>query len=40
MDQILEWTTNWYFWVPLLVVLLGLIGLMVFLRMKKKDEDE
>ena len=40
MEQFLEMTTNWWFWVPLVVVLLGLVGLMVFLRMKKKDDDE
>ncbi len=26
--------------IPLVVVLLGLVGLMIFMRMKKKDEDE
>ena len=31
---------EWYVWVPMVVVLLGLVGLMIFLRMKKKDDDE
>jgi hypothetical protein len=31
---------EWYVWVPMLVILLGLIGVIVFMRMKKKDDDE
>jgi hypothetical protein len=31
---------QWYILVPMIVVLLGLIGLMVFMRMRKKDDDE
>jgi hypothetical protein len=31
---------QWYILVPMIVVLLGLVGLMVFMRMKKKDDDE
>jgi hypothetical protein len=37
--DILEWTTHWYFWVPLLVLLLILIGVFILLRVMKKDED-
>ncbi len=31
--------SEWYVLVPLILVFLGLIGVMVFMRMKKKDED-
>ena len=31
---------QWYILVPMIVVLLGLVGLMIFMRMKKKDDDE
>jgi hypothetical protein len=39
IDSILEFTTQWYFWVPLLVLLAVLIGVFVLLRVLKKDED-
>ncbi|MCU0704909.1 MAG: hypothetical protein MUF18_13110 [Fimbriiglobus sp.] len=26
--------------IPMILVLLGLVGLMIFMRMKKKDDDE
>ena len=40
LDDLATWMTNWYVWVPMLVVLLGLVGVMIFMRMKKKDDDE
>jgi len=39
LDDILNFTTQWYFWVPLLVLLVVLIGVFILLRVMKKDED-
>lgn len=40
LDDIGGFMLQWYVLVPMIVVLLGLVGLMIFMRMKKKDEDE
>ncbi len=40
IDKAGEAMSAWYVWVPMVVILLGLVGLMIFLRMKKKDDDE
>jgi hypothetical protein len=39
IDDILNFTTQWYFWVPLLSLLVLLIGVFILLRVMKKDED-
>jgi hypothetical protein len=31
---------NPFILIPMIVVLLGLVGLMIFMRMRKKDDDE
>ena len=38
LDNFMEFTTNWYVWVPLLVVAIGLIGAFIFMRMRKTDD--
>jgi hypothetical protein len=38
IDDVMEFTTQWYFWVPLILVLLLLIGIFVFMRMRKQDD--
>lgn len=40
LEDLANWMTNWYVWGPMLLVLLGLVGVMIFMRMKKKDDDE
>lgn len=40
LEDLANWMTNWYVWVPMLLVLLGLVGVMIFMRMKKRDDDE
>lgn len=40
LEDLANGMTNWYVWVPMLLVLLALIGVMIFMRMKKKDDDE
>jgi hypothetical protein len=39
MDTILNFFNNWYVMGLLIVALLALIGVMLFLRNKQKDED-
>ena len=39
-DAIANFMLNWWVWVPMLLILLGLIGTMIFMRLKKKDDDE
>ena len=38
-DKIANALSEWYVLVPMIVILLGLVGVMVFMRMKKKDDD-
>jgi glycerol uptake facilitator-like aquaporin len=33
-----EWVSEWYFWVPLIGVLLALIGLLLFLRSRGQED--
>jgi hypothetical protein len=40
LEDLANFMTNWFVWVPMLVILLGLVGVMIFMRMKKKDDDE
>jgi hypothetical protein len=40
IEDLANFMTNWFVWVPMLVILLGLVGVMIFMRMKKKDDDE
>ena len=40
LDDIGGFMLQWYILVPMILVLLGLVGVMIFMRMKKKDEDE
>jgi len=35
----MDFLSNWYVMAAMFVGLLGLIGLMIFLRMKPRDED-
>jgi LPXTG-motif cell wall-anchored protein len=39
MDTIMNFFNNWYVMAGLLVALVALIGVMLFLRNSKKDED-
>jgi hypothetical protein len=39
MDRVMEILGNWWVMGGMLVALLVLIGLMIFLRMKPKDEE-
>ena len=40
LADLADFMTNWFGWVPMLVILLGLVGVMIFMRMKKRDDDE
>jgi len=40
LDDIGGFMLQWYILVPMILVPLGLVGVMIFMRMKKKDEDE
>jgi len=40
LDDVGGFMLNPLILVPMILVLLGLVGLMIFMRMKKKDEDE
>ena len=40
LDDIGGFMLQWYILVPMILVLLGLVGVMIFMRMKKKDDDE
>jgi len=39
MDGIMNFLGNWYVMGGMVVALLALIGVMIFLRMKPRDED-
>jgi hypothetical protein len=38
MDTITGWLNRWEVMVPMIIAFLALIGLMIFLRMKPRDE--
>ena len=33
-----DWVTEWYFWIPLIVALLALIGILMFLRSRGSED--
>jgi LPXTG-motif cell wall-anchored protein len=37
-NDFMDFTGQWYFWVPLIILLLLLIGAFIYLRMRRKDD--
>jgi predicted lysophospholipase L1 biosynthesis ABC-type transport system permease subunit len=35
-----EWMTSWYFMGPMIVVLIGLIGVLLVLRNRRAEDDD
>ena len=40
LEEAGNFMSNPFILIPLILALLGLVGLIIFLRMKKKDDDE